>query len=78
MYRYGTSVGIAFQIQDDLLDITGDEAVVGKSLRQDLDSGKVTLPLIRYLSSADPAEARDASRTRPHACGGSDETSGYR
>ena len=62
MYRYGTSVGIAFQIQDDLLDITGDEAVVGKSLRQDLDSGKVTLPLIRYLASADPAEARDARR----------------
>ncbi len=62
MYRYGSTVGIAFQIQDDLLDITGDEAIVGKSLRQDLDSGKVTLPLIRYLASADPAEARDARR----------------
>ncbi len=59
MYRFGTNVGIAFQIQDDLLDITGDEAVVGKSLHRDLDSGKVTLPLIRYLASADDREATD-------------------
>ncbi len=62
MYRFGTKVGIAFQIQDDLLDITGDEAVVGKSLHRDLDSGKVTLPLIRYLAAADSREATDVRR----------------
>ncbi len=56
MYRYGVHVGMAFQIQDDLLDITGDEAVVGKSLHLDLDAGKVTLPLIRYLHRADETE----------------------
>ena len=62
MYRFGTKLGIAFQIQDDLLDITGDEAVVGKSLHRDLGSGKVTLPLIRYLASANAREASDVRR----------------
>ena len=59
MGRFGIGVGIAFQIQDDLLDITGDEAVVGKSLHRDLNSGKVTLPLIRYLRTADHAECTE-------------------
>jgi octaprenyl-diphosphate synthase len=62
MRRFGTLLGVAFQIQDDLLDITGDEAVVGKSLGRDLDSGKVTLPLIRYLARADEAERTDVRR----------------
>ncbi len=62
MCRFGIAVGIAFQIQDDLLDITGDEAVVGKSLHRDLDSGKVTLPLIRYLAAADDAERVEVRR----------------
>jgi len=62
LYDYGVHVGVAFQIQDDLLDITGDEAVVGKSLHLDLDAGKVTLPLIRYLASADEAERTEVRR----------------
>jgi octaprenyl-diphosphate synthase len=47
---YGRCLGIAFQIADDVLDIVGDERVVGKSLGTDLDSQKPTLPLIRLLS----------------------------
>ncbi len=62
MYRFGVRVGIAFQIQDDLLDMTGDEAIVGKSLHRDLDSGKVTLPLIRYLASANRSEVPEVRR----------------
>jgi octaprenyl-diphosphate synthase len=62
MSRFGNLLGIAFQIQDDVLDITGDEAIVGKSLRRDLDSGKVTLPLIRYLAAADGAERTEVRR----------------
>ncbi|MHC4413989.1 MAG: polyprenyl synthetase family protein [Planctomycetota bacterium] len=62
MRRFGTLLGVAFQIQDDLLDITGDEAIVGKSLGRDLDSGKVTLPLIRYLATADQAQRADVLR----------------
>lgn len=62
MDRFGNLLGTAFQIQDDLLDITGDESIVGKPLRRDLDSGKVTLPLIRYLAAADHAERAEVRR----------------
>jgi octaprenyl-diphosphate synthase len=59
MRRFGTQLGIAFQIQDDLLDITGDENIVGKSLGKDLDAGKLTLPLIRCLAVADESQRAD-------------------
>jgi octaprenyl-diphosphate synthase len=52
---FGNAIGIAFQIQDDLLDLTGQQSVVGKSLGKDLEKGKLTLPLIHHLASADPA-----------------------
>lgn len=51
--RFGRTLGVAFQIQDDLLDLTGDEAVVGKSVRKDLEKGKLTYPLIHHLANAD-------------------------
>jgi octaprenyl-diphosphate synthase len=47
--RYGLELGVAFQIADDLLDVLGDEATVGKSLGTDLLKQKSTLPLIRLL-----------------------------
>lgn len=52
--RFGVQLGVAFQVQDDLLDLTGDEAVVGKSVRKDLEKGKLTYPLIHHLANADP------------------------
>jgi octaprenyl-diphosphate synthase len=48
----GLSVGIAFQLTDDLLDLTGEEAEAGKSLGRDVDKGKLTLPAIHYLRTA--------------------------
>ncbi|MCI0651685.1 MAG: polyprenyl synthetase family protein [Planctomycetes bacterium] len=45
--EYGQALGMAFQISDDALDLTGDEHVVGKSLGTDILKGKMTLPLIR-------------------------------
>lgn len=48
--RYGRNLGIAFQIIDDLLDVTGNESTAGKSLGTDLDQNKPTLPLIHVLS----------------------------
>ena len=54
--QYGLQLGIAFQIADDLLDVLGDEATVGKSLGTDLAKQKSTLPLIRVLQQADAAE----------------------
>jgi len=46
--RFGRSLGLAFQVVDDILDLTGDEAVMGKPAGSDLRQGLVTLPLI-YL-----------------------------
>ena len=39
-----------------MLDLTGDQSVVGKSLGKDLEKGKLTLPLIHRLETAPPAE----------------------
>ena len=55
--RYGHHLGMAFQIVDDRLDLTGDEAEVGKTLGRDLGEGKMTLPLILWRESR-PADAR--------------------
>lgn len=52
--QYGLDIGVAFQIQDDLLDLTGDQQVVGKSLGKDVEKGKLTLPMIHHLRTADP------------------------
>ena len=54
--QYGLHLGIAFQIVDDLLDVLGDEAKVGKSLGTDLLKQKSTLPLIRLLDQSTPAQ----------------------
>lgn len=52
LHLYGEKLGLAFQIVDDLLDLTGDEQTVGKTLGRDLEKGKLTLPLIHCLSTA--------------------------
>jgi octaprenyl-diphosphate synthase len=62
MRRLGHSLGIAFQIQDDLLDLIGDEQIVGKSLGKDLDKGKLTLPIIYYLAQCDQHQRGEALR----------------
>ena len=54
--RYGAHVGTAFQLIDDVLDYSGDEAAIGKSLGDDLAEGKPTLPLIHALRAGSPAE----------------------
>ena len=58
---YGLSVGIAFQIQDDILDIIGDASTVGKTLGIDVEKGKMTLPMIHFMRTA-PREHRDLMR----------------
>ena len=49
---YGMDTGVAFQVVDDILDLVGSEHQVGKTLGLDLDQGKVTLPIIHFLESA--------------------------
>jgi octaprenyl-diphosphate synthase len=54
---YGLSLGAAFQIQDDILDLVGDASTVGKTLGLDVEKGKMTLPLIHFMRTA-PREHR--------------------
>ncbi|TDU31230.1 octaprenyl-diphosphate synthase [Panacagrimonas perspica] len=62
---YGHALGIAFQMIDDVLDYTGDPAVSGKAVGNDLSEGKPTLPLIHAMrtgSDEDAALIRSAIR----------------
>jgi geranylgeranyl pyrophosphate synthase len=55
LIRYGQKLGLAFQIVDDILDLTGDEAAMGKPAGSDLRQGVVTLPVI-YLRDEVPED----------------------
>jgi octaprenyl-diphosphate synthase len=50
--HYGRNVGTAYQIYDDCLDLVGDEVTAGKTLRTDLEKGKLTLPILNLLEAA--------------------------
>ena len=54
---YGVHVGTAFQLIDDVLDYSGDEATIGKSLGDDLAEGKPTLPLIYAMRRGSAEQA---------------------
>lgn len=65
--HYGRSLGVAFQIQDDLLDLRATQAQTGKSTGKDLEKGKLTLPLIHHLRTADAAHRqRSLALVRAH------------
>jgi geranylgeranyl diphosphate synthase type II len=57
---FGRSIGLAFQIQDDILDITGDAAKLGKSTNSDTSQQKVTYP---YVIGLDASRAKVAELT---------------
>jgi farnesyl diphosphate synthase len=52
MIRFGEIVGLAFQLRDDLLDLTADSATLGKAAGKDAARGKATLPSIRGIDWA--------------------------
>ena len=56
--EYGFNLGIAFQIVDDLLDVTGDAEALGKPVGGDLREGKMTLPLIHLLQQNEEVGGR--------------------
>lgn len=57
MAAYGSHLGTAFQLIDDVLDYSGDAGVIGKNVGDDLAEGKPTLPLLRVIHHGAPAEA---------------------
>jgi octaprenyl-diphosphate synthase len=54
--RYGRDLGMAFQIVDDVLDLTASEDVLGKPVASDLREGKVTMAVIHALERCAPEE----------------------
>lgn len=56
LYQFGIHIGLAFQLQDDLLDVYGDSAVFGKNTGGDITSNKKTFMLIKALEMANKEE----------------------
>jgi octaprenyl-diphosphate synthase len=56
--QYGRDLGMAFQIVDDVLDLTASESVLGKPVASDLREGKVTMAVIHALDRCTPDETR--------------------
>jgi geranylgeranyl pyrophosphate synthase len=59
---YGTNLGLAFQITDDVLDLVGEEDDLGKEVGRDLAEGMTTLPMIYAVASLDGDRAQVARR----------------
>jgi len=53
LYKFGEQIGLAFQLQDDYLDVYGDEKVFGKAIGGDITSNKKTYMLINAFQKAD-------------------------
>jgi geranylgeranyl pyrophosphate synthase len=60
--EFGTAYGIAFQMRDDLLDLTADEATLGKPVGNDLRERKMTVPLVLALADGDEGFRVDVER----------------
>jgi octaprenyl-diphosphate synthase len=58
MAAYGAHLGTAFQLIDDVLDYSGDHAVIGKNVGDDLAEGKATLPLIFAMKHGNEQQAQ--------------------
>jgi octaprenyl-diphosphate synthase len=56
--EYGRSLGMAFQIVDDVLDLTASEEVLGKPVASDLREGKVTMAVVHALERCTPEERK--------------------
>src|SRR5437763_8939022 len=56
--EYGRNLGLAFQIVDDVLDLTASEEVLGKPVASDLREGKVTMAVIHALERCTPEERK--------------------
>ena len=62
LYRFGERIGLAFQLQDDFLDVYGDTKVFGKAIGGDIVSNKKTYMLINAFLRADAAQKAELTR----------------
>ena len=62
LYHFGEKMGLAFQLQDDLLDVYGDPAVFGKKIGGDITSNKKTFMLINALQKTEGEQKAELRR----------------
>ena len=62
LYKFGEQLGLAFQLQDDLLDVYGNSAVFGKAIGGDITSNKKTYMLINAMNRANPEQRHELMR----------------
>ena len=62
LYKFGEQVGLAFQLQDDFLDVYGDPKVFGKAIGGDITSNKKTYMLINAFNHANDAQREELTR----------------
>lgn len=60
--NYAINIGMAFQIRDDILDITGDKEITGKSIGTDIREGQLSILTIQALKDASEEERRELKR----------------
>lgn len=65
MYDYGMNLGIAFQIQDDFLDVYGDSATFGKPIGGDINNNKKTYLLVKTLQKDSTGRLRESLSMSP-------------
>jgi geranylgeranyl diphosphate synthase type II len=62
LYEFGKNLGLAFQIQDDLLDVWGDSKVFGKKSGGDIVANKKTFPLVKALETASGGQLKQLQK----------------
>ena len=62
LYKFGEKIGLAFQLQDDLLDVYGDPKVFGKNIGGDIMSNKKTYMLINALNLSNDAQRKELQK----------------
>ena len=62
LYKFGEQIGLAFQLQDDLLDVYGDPKVFGKNIGGDITSNKKTYMLINAVNRANDSQREELMR----------------
>lgn len=73
LYAYGETMGLAFQLQDDMLDVYGDAALFGKKIGGDIRCNKKTFLLIKAMETASPEQRAQMNAWMENAACDSDE-----